>query len=203
MTSQGTENRRDTENRERVFPLVVIEAGPLGGAYRDQVQRWIESFEPLEPFDAGKKAKLWLETNLETENLPHRTYLVFSDEDEDQLFGFFVLDSLDVEVAPGDVPIMQVRQAIQNPRAHSHPATKLVWIARHQESPAGIGAEMFEYALFVAEEEGSCALMVDAYDKETAEELWIKRFDLRQPRAGASQWSCLWHTVGEANQTFN
>jgi hypothetical protein len=202
MNAQGAETTPATAERERVYTLEIIEPGPLGGDYRKQVQRWIEAFEPLEPFEAGTKAKLWLQTNLETENLPHRTYLVFNDEDPNQLFGFFVIDSLDVQVSPGDVPIMQVRHAIKDPQAPTQPATKLVWIARHKDSPPGIGAEMFEYALYVAEEAGSCALMVDAYDQTTAEELWIKRFDLRQPRAGASEWSCLWHTVGEPDQTF-
>jgi len=202
MNPQGAETKSATEERERVFGLAILEPGPLGGDYRRQIQQWIDPFEPLEPFEAGKKAKLWLQTNLETENLPHRTYLVFNDEDPDQLFGFFVLDSLDVQVSPGDVPIMQVRHAIKDPDAPAQPATKLVWIARHKDSPAGIGAEMFEYALYVAEREGSCALMVDAYDQTTAEELWIKCFDLRKPRDGASEWSCLWHTVGEPDQTF-
>ncbi len=202
MNAPGAETKPATAERERVYPLQIIEPGPIGGDYRKQVQQWIEAFEPLEPFEAGTKAKLWLQANLETENLPHRTYLVFNDEDPDQLFGFFVLDSLDVQVSPGDVPIMQVRHVVKDPHAHAQPATKLVWIARHRDSPSGIGAEMFEYALYVAEEAGSCALMVDAYDQATAEELWIKRFDLRQPRAGASEWSCLWHTVGEPDQTF-
>ena len=202
MNAQGAETKPVAAERERVYGLVVLDPGPLGGDYRKQVQEWIEPFEPLEPFEAGKKAKLWLETNLETENLPHRTYLVFNDEDPDQLFGFFVLDSLEVQVSPGDVPIMQVRHAIKDPGAPTHPATKLVWISRHNDSPSGIGEEMFEYALYVAEEEGSCALMVDAFDQATAEKLWIKCFDLREPRDGATEWSCLWHTVGEPDQTF-
>ena len=200
MNPQQAQNKPATT--ERFYPLEVIDPGPLGGDFREQVRGWIESFEPLEPYEAGMKAKLWLQTNLETENLPHRTYLVFNDEDPDQLFGFFVLDSLDVQVAPGDVPIMQVRHVIEDPNAPTQSATKLVWIARHKDSPAGIGAEMFEYALYVAEEARSCALMVDAYDEDTAQNLWIKRFDLRQPRAGATEWSCLWHTVGQPDQTF-
>jgi hypothetical protein len=196
------DNGSSPEHQERVFPLEIIEPGSVGGEYREQIQRWVSTFEPLEPFEAGTKAKLWLQTNLETENLPHRTFLVLSDEDPNQLFGFFVLDTLDVQVAPGDVPIMQVRDVIDDPTAPTQPATKLVWIARHADAPSGLGAEMFEYAIYAAEEEGSCALMVDAYDEDTAQELWINRFDLRLPRAGASEWSCLWHTVGHPNQTF-
>lgn len=202
MNPQGAETEPATGASERVYPLEILEPGPLGGEFRKQVQQLIEPFEPLEPFEAGKKAKFWLQTNLETENLPHRTYLVFNDEDPGQLFGFFVLDALEIQVSRGDLPIMQVRRAIKDPDAPTQAATKLVWIARHKDSPAGIGAEMFEYALYVAEREGSCALMVDAYDRATAEELWIRRFDLRKPRDGAAEWSCLWHTVGQSDQLF-
>jgi len=210
MSENGANPEAGTNERERVFSLVEIEAGPIGGEYGAQVERWVDTFEPLEEFEAGVRAKFWLKANLETENLPHRTFLVFSDQDPQLLFGFFVLDSLDVHVSPGDVPIMRVRHpvnepdtpVIKDPHAATQLATKLVWIARHKDSPAGIGAEMFEYALHVAEEAGSCALMVDAYDETTAQKLWIDRFDLRKPRAGATDWSCLWHTVGQADQTW-
>lgn len=98
---------------------------------------------------------------------------------------------------------MQVRKAIADPRAPKHPATKLVWIARSSDSPAGLGSELFDYALYVATQAGSCALMVDAYDEQTAERLWFRHYDLRKPRDGAAEWSCLWHAVGEADQAFN
>jgi hypothetical protein len=163
---------------------------------------WVGGFEPL-GFEAGRRAKLWLETNLSAENLPLRTYCVFSDVDESELFGFLVLDEIQVEVAPFDIPIMQVRHAVRDPRAEKHPATKLVWIARSSTSPSGFGSELFEHALLVATEVGSCALMVDAYDEKTAEDLWIRHYDLRKPRDGAAEWSCLWHSVGQPDQTFN
>lgn len=187
---------------EREFPLLILDAGPVRGTVREALQALVEGFDPLD-FEAGHKAKLWLSTNLEAEVLPLRTYLVLSDENEDDLFGFFVLDEVEVEVAPSDIPIMQVRHAISDPRAPKHPATKLVWIARSSGSPPGLGSELFDYALYVATRAESCALMVDAYDEQTAERLWFRHYDLRKPRDGAAEWSCLWHAVGEADQSFN
>jgi hypothetical protein len=187
---------------EREYPLIHLERGPIRGAARDTVARWVDGFEPLE-FEAGRKAKAWLETNLSAEVLPLDSYFVFNDRDEDELYGFMALDEIEVRVAPHDIPIMQVRDAISDPSAEQHRATKLVWIARSQASPAGLGSELFDYALLVATKAGSCALMVDAFDEETAEELWIRRYDLRKPRDGGEGWSSLWHSVGKANQSFN
>jgi hypothetical protein len=187
---------------EREYPLIVVDAGPIRGELQAAATRWVENFEPLE-FEAARRAKLWLDSNLAAEVLPLTTYFIFSDEDEDELFGFFVLDKIEVKVAPFDLPIMQMRKAIEDPNAARQSATKLVWIARSKASPSGLGQEMFDYALHLAEEDGCCALMVDAFDQGTAEELWMKRYDLRKPRAGAAEWTCLWHAVGQANQDFN
>lgn len=188
------------EASEREYPLVVIEPGGIQGQDRSTVSSWAERFQPLE-FEAGVKAKAWLETNVSAGVLPLQTYLVLN-EDESELYGFFVLDRVEVEVAPDDKPIMQVRRAIDDPQAKRHHATKLVWIARSESSEPGFGAEMFEYALLVATEEKSCALMVDAYDEATAQ-MWIDRYQLRKPRAGTGEWTCLWHAVGKATQDFN
>ena len=187
---------------ERQFPLEILEPGPIRGPARDIVSGWAASFEPLE-FEAGRKAKTWLETNLEAEVLPLRTYFAFNDKDEGELYGFFVLDQIEVKVAAGDLPIMQVRDAIDDPRAERRPATKLVWIARSKASPPGLGSELFDYALLEATRARSCALMVDAFDEETAEKLWIRHYDLRKPRDGADEWTSLWHSVGRADQTFS
>ena len=187
---------------ERQYPLEILEGGPIRGAARDIVSEWIAGFEPLD-FEAGRKAKAWLETNLAAEILPLRTYFVFNDKDESELYGFFVLDQIEVKVAAGDIPIMQVRDAIDDPQAERHPATKLVWIARSKASPPGLGSELFDYALLEATRAKSCALMVDAFDEETAEKLWIRHYDLRKPRSGADEWASLWHSVGKADQTFS
>lgn len=187
---------------ERQYPLTFLAPGPIRGEVRDTVARWVAAFEPLD-FEAGERAKLWLETNLDAEVLPLETYLVFNDLDEDELFGFFVLADTHVKVAPGDIPIMQVRHAIEDPLAERQPATKLVWIARSKASPPGLGSELFDYALLVATQKSSCALTVDAYDEKTAEELWLRRYDLRKPRDGGDGWSSLWHAVGQADQSFN
>jgi hypothetical protein len=186
---------------EREYPLIHFGQGPIQGPLRDTVASWVEPFEPLD-FEAGRKAKAWLETNLSAELLPLDTYFVFNDRKEDELFGFMALADAEVRVAPGDLPIMQIRQAIDDPEANHHPATKLVWIARSKSSPRGLGSELFDYALLVATRAKKCALMVDAFDEPTAEELWIRHYDLRKPRDGGEEWSSLWHAVGKADQTF-
>jgi len=160
----------------------------------------IEKFEPLE-FEAAEKAKAWLETSVSSGKLAMKTHLVFS-EDATRLFGFFVLDDAEVEVAPGDVPIMVVRDTIKDPNAKTQRAVKLVWIARSVESHAGFGNELFDHALVLATEAGGCALMVEPYDEETAEKLWVEHFDLRKPRTGTTDWTCLWHALGTPDQTF-
>lgn len=185
---------------ERDYPLVVFQPGPIPRGVRDALMALIGAFEPLD-FEAAEKAKAWLETNVSSGRLPMKTHLVFS-EDGSKLFGFFVLDDEEVEVAPGDVPIMVVRDTIENPNATKQRAVKLVWIARSCESDSGFGNQLFDHALVLAWEAGGCALMVEPYDEETAEKLWIEHFHLRKPRAGAEDWTCLWHALGKANQDF-
>lgn len=184
---------------ERDYPVGGLDPGRIPPGVRAHLLGLIERFEPL-PFEAGEKAKLWLETNVSAGVLPLSTYFGFS-EDESEVFGFFAIDQIEVKVAPGDTPVMQVRHRL-DPEAEKQPATKLVWIARSQSSPAGFGAELFDYALALATEAGSCALTVDAYDEET-EKMWQRNYDLREPRRGSEEWSCLWHAVGQAPQDFS
>lgn len=186
---------------EREYPLLALEPGPVTAWDPEQIADWAGGFEPLSDFQAGHNAKAWLETNVAADAIPLHTYLVLS-EDESDLFGFFVLDEIRVNVAPLDRPIMKARKVIEDVNVEQHQATKLVWIARSMNSPPGFGAEMFEHALLLATESGSCALMVDA-DETTAKKLWIEHYGLRQPRDGAADWSCLWHALGEPNELFN
>lgn len=182
------------------YPFVVLDAGPIPRGMRDGLMGLIRVFEPLE-FEAAGKAKAWLETSVSSGKLAFRTYLVFS-EDGRRLFGFFALDDEEVQVAPEDVPIMQVRNTIDNPSAEMQHAVKLVWIVRSCASDAGFGNELFDHALVFATEAGGCALLVEPYDEETAEKLWLRHFHLRKPREGSAGWTCLWYPLGEPNQTF-
>lgn len=188
------------EAREPEYPVVPVGPGKIQGEDQAVVTRWVENFEPLD-FEAGAKAKAWLETNVSSGTLPLRTYLALS-EDESELYGFFALDQMDVRVAPYDKPVMQVRNVLDDPGAERQKATKLVWIARSKSSDPGFGSEMFDYALLVAFEEKSVALMVDAYDGATAQ-MWIDRYYLRDPHPGTDEWTCLWHAVGKPDQSFN
>lgn len=182
------------------YPLLVLEAGPIPRGMRDGLMGLIRAFEPLQ-FEAAEKAKAWLETSVSSGKLAFKTYLVFS-EDGNRLFGFFALDRQEVRVAPGDVPIMQVRETIVDPQAETQHAVKLVWIVRSVASDAGFGNELFDHALVFATEDGGCALMVEPYDEATAEKLWIRHFYLRKPRDGSASWTCLWYPLGEPDQTF-
>lgn len=182
------------------FPFVVLEAGSIPRGMRDGLMGLIRAFEPLE-FEAAEKAKAWLETSVSSGKLAFKTYLVFS-ENGRRLFGFFALDDQEVQVAPEDVPIMQVRNTIDDPNADMQHAVKLVWIARTRASDAGFGNELFDHALVFATEAGGCALLVEPYDEETAEKLWIEHFHLRKPRKGSADWTYLWYPLGEPNQTF-
>jgi hypothetical protein len=187
---------------ERDYPSVTFNPRVLSDQERREIAAWLLTFEPLD-FEAARQTKLWIETNLAAGTFPYTTVFVFAGDGSDELFGCFVMDQMEVEVARDDIPIMQVRKAIKEPRVRRHPATKIVWMARSKSSPAGLGQQMFNHALKVAEEDGCCAVMVDAYDQETAEKLWIRTYHLRKPRPGAADWSCLWHSVGQADQSFN
>jgi hypothetical protein len=184
-----------------MYPALVLEPGPIPGWQQEMAEDWATAFDPLD-FDAGHRAKAWLETNLSTGVVPLLTYLVYS-EDDSESYGLFALDQVEIDVAPFDRPILKARHAIEDVNVGRHPATKLVWVARAGCSPSGFGAEMFEHAMLKAAERGSCALLVDAADQETAERLWMKHYDMRQPRDGAAQWTSLWHPLGEANEDFN
>jgi hypothetical protein len=185
---------------EREYPLLHLPRGSIREVLSDDLLELVHTFEPLD-FDPGHKAKAWLEVNVSAGVLPLDTYLVLS-EDERKLLGFFVLEVLEVRVAPGDVPIMQVRGKIKDPTTAQR-AVKLVWIARSTSSSAGLGVELFEHALALAIEAGGCALLVEPYDDATAKRLWLKHFELREPRLGGDEeWACLWHTLGTPNQDW-
>jgi hypothetical protein len=127
------------------------------------------------------------------------TYLVFS-EDSTQLLGFFVLELMEVVISDGDLPIVEVRHDLKDPHA-PQPAVKLVWIARSEDSPPGFGQELFDEALVLAFEAKACALLVEPYDHDTAQKVWLEHYELRTPRpdqAKPAEWSYLWYAVGDA-----
>ncbi|HEX6665639.1 MAG TPA: hypothetical protein VF081_03495 [Solirubrobacterales bacterium] len=174
--------------------------------------KYVGDFEPVDHV-AARKAKAWLETNVEGRFLSHQVHLVYS-EDESQLFGFFVVHEVEVQPAPRDVGRMQVRSAvdeggaerktIEDPRAASQRAMKIAWIARSENSPADVGGEMFDHAVELGERSGCCAMMVEPYDDDTARRLWIEHYAFIEGEEGDDEWSsCLWYALGEPNQTFN
>ncbi len=196
---------------EREYPLQILRAGPIAGELRDEIMRYVRSFEPLER-EAARKAKAWLETNIEGGVLPQDVRLVYS-EDESQLFGFFVVDEIDVQPPPRDIERMQVRKTtvataesrktIKDPRAPTQRAMKLVWIARSVDSTPDVGAEMFDHAVQLGEEADCCAMMIEPYDDETARRLWIEHYEFIAGDGDDDDWSsCLWYALGEPDQTF-
>jgi hypothetical protein len=196
---------------EREYPLQILRAGPITGELREEILNYARTFEPL-PREAARKAKAWLETNVEGGVLPQDVRLVYS-EDEAQLFGFFVLDEIDVRPPPKDVERMQVRKAtataikgrktIADPQAPTQRAMKLVWVARSVDSTPDVGSEMFDHAVQLGEEAGCCAMMVEPYDDETARRLWIEHYEFIEGYGDDHDWSsCLWYPLGEPDQTF-
>jgi len=185
---------------ERDYPVFRLEKGQLPRGLAEHLTPMIRKFEPLS-FEAADKAKAWLETSVSSGSLGFDTYLALS-EDLLHIVGFFALGEEEVEVAPGDLPIMQARKVIKNPNAKRQRALKLVWIARCQTSPPGFGNDLFDHALVVAYEAGGCAVMVEPYDEATAKKLWLEHFELRKPRDGAADWRCLWYALGQPYQDF-
>jgi hypothetical protein len=161
-----------------------------------QVVVAVRDFEPLD-FEPGRKAIAWLDANISAGRLPMDTYLVFS-EDSSELLGFFVLELVEVAVSSGDLPIIELRRKLKDPHG-PQPAVKLVWIARSANSPKGFGQELFDQALALAFEADACALLVEPYDEETAQRVWLDHYELRTPRPNQrdpGEWSYLWHAVG-------
>lgn len=183
------------------YIVVRFDPGPIEPGMREVLLDYVDRFEPLD-FEAGHKAKAWLDGAIRTGRLAIPTELVLS-EDQSELVGFFAVDDIEVEIAAGDVGVMQMRKVVKDPNASKHKATKLVWIARSRTSQKGLGGEMFEEALAIADIAESCALMLEPYDDAT-EGIWTDRFDLRRPRrGGAEEWSnSLWHPVGDPPQDF-
>lgn len=185
---------------ERDYPVFRLARGPLERGLAEHLLPMIREFEPL-GFEAAIKAKAWLETSVSSGSLGFDTYLALS-EDLRHIIGFFALGEEEVEVAPGDLPIMLVRKVLENPDAEKQRALKLVWIARSCTSPTGFGNDLFDHALVIAFEAGGCAVMVEPYDEATAKKLWLDHFQLRKPRDGAAGWQCLWYALGQADQGF-
>lgn len=183
---------------ERDYPLFTLPKGPIAPGTREILTRLIDDFEPL-PFEAARKAKAWLETSVDSGALAFEVPLGFS-EDSRRLLGFCALTEEEVKVAPGDVPIMEVRGTIDDRNATLQKAVKLVWIARSAESDPGFGNQLFNHSLVVAHEAGACALMVEPYDDETRDRLWIEHFHLWKPRVGSPDWTCLWYPLGTPPQ---
>ncbi len=178
---------------EREYPLQILRAGPIAGELRDEIMRYVRSFEPLER-EAARKAKAWLETNIEGGVLPQ-------------------VDEIDVQPPPRDIERMQVRKTtvataesrktIKDPRAPTQRAMKLVWIARSVDSTPDVGAEMFDHAVQLGEEADCCAMMIEPYDDETARRLWIEHYEFIAGDGDDDDWSsCLWYALGEPDQTF-
>ena len=174
---------------EKEYPLLHLPPGPV--RLDDETLAAVGHFEPLR-FSAAQKAITWLQVNLDAGRLPLDTYLVFS-EDNRELYGFFVLELVEICIASGDVPIIQVRKKLADPLA-PQPALKLVWIARSESSPKGFGQELFDQALAFALEADACALLVEPYDEATAK------------RSGSSISSCALHArtraIRESGSTY-
>jgi hypothetical protein len=185
---------------ERDYPVFRLERGPLPRELTERLMPMIRKFQPLD-FEAAGKAKAWLETSVSSGSLGFDTHLALS-EDLRRIIGFIALGEEEVEVAPGDLPIMEARKVIKNPSAKKQRALKLVWIARCRTSPPGFGNDLFDHALVVALEAGGCAVMVEPYDEATAKKLWLDHFELRKPRDGAADWQCLWYALGQPPQEF-
>lgn len=189
-----------TRGDEKQYPLLHLPPGPV--RLDQETLAALGRFRPL-VFPAAEKAITWLRVNLEAGHLPLDTYLVFS-EDGSELFGFFVLDAIDICIASGDVPIIQMRKKIADPLA-PQPALKLVWIARSAASPKGLGGELFDRALALALEAEVCALLVEPYDEATAKRVWLEHFELRTPREDQNdpkEWIYLWHAVQPIEATW-
>ncbi len=182
--------------------MVRLDAGPVHGL-QPSILETIERFEPID-FEPGQRAAEWLRLNVDTGNLPLDTYLVF-DEQLEELLGFFVVELIEVRVARGDVPIMEVRKRIEDASA-PQPALKLVWIARSTRSPKGLGQELFDEVLVRALEAGAVAVVVEPYDEATAKKLWEEHFHCRIPRddsSSAGEWSeYMWYPVGTVDQIW-
>jgi hypothetical protein len=198
---------------EREYPLLVLEAGEIAGELREEVAAYVADFEPAEHKPAAK-AKAWLETNVEARYLPYAVRLVFS-EDESELFGFFVVHSMEAKPPPSAVEVMQVRRrveeadvlgsrTIEDPRAETQSAWKIAWIARALEAPEDVGVQMFEHAVELGEEAGCCAIMVEPYDDKTAKRLWMEHYGFVEGEGEDDEWSsCLWYPLGEPDQSFD
>ncbi len=187
---------------ERELPLVRLPRGPIRGL-AGSLQSAIRGFSPLD-FEPGRRAADWLRVNTETGILPLDTYLVL-DETSSELLGFFVLEPAEVRVAPGDFPVIQVRTRLGDSERRVK-AMKLVWIVRSATSPEGFGEDLFNEALARALEFGAVAVLVEPYDRETADRLWVRHFHCRQQRRNSEfpdEWGGhYWYPLGLPDQTW-
>lgn len=191
-----------TANREYEFPLVHLPPGSVKTLSSD-VRRAIDEFQPLD-YEPGHEAANWLRVNVDTGSLPLDTFLVLN-EGSTELLGFFVLEAMQVRVARGDFPVIQVRTGLADEDERVK-ATKLVWIVRAANNPKGFGEELFDEVLVRAVESSAVAVLVEPYDEATASRLWIDHFHCRQQRRNADHpddWGGFhWYPLGMPDQTF-
>jgi hypothetical protein len=179
---------------ENEYRLLHLAPGSVGGLSRTIVEA-IEAFECL-PFKPARQATEWLNLNIRAGRLPMDTYLVLT-VDGATLLGFFVLELGTIHVARGDLPIIQIRQKIEDPDS-PQVALRLVWIARSCNAPDGFGRELFDETLVKAIEANAVAILVEPADEATAKRLWIDHFHLRSPRPDndhPDEWQYLWYAV--------
>lgn len=176
--------------------MVTLTRRTIEAGLADDLIEAIDDFEPL-PFDAARGATTWLQRQV-NEGLDPMLTILALDPIESRLCGFFVLGFTTITLSPGDQPIVQIAHKLEDPHA-PQVAAEIAWIARSRGTEKGFGRDLFHYAVALAIDSGSIAMVVTPHDDETAQKLWIGRYRFRPRRSTTGKstpmQSKLWYPV--------
>lgn len=154
----------------------------------DRISSLIAAFEPV-ACEAGDTASNWLREHALPSHPSTVTWIWLRDK---SVTGFYAVASASVELSQS-ARLKRLRPRKDKPDNPTQPATLIAWLAKRNDSGRDAGEKIllhaFSTATSVAVRQGNLAVVLDAFDTETAQ-LWNRKYGF--VRASGKPKSRLW-----------
>lgn len=155
----------------------------------------IAKFEGVDN-DAGSDAATWLRHEALDNHGSTVTWLLIENR---QIQGFYAMASASVRLSQRHRKKIQIRSP--HDLKPTQPASLIAWIGKARDSGPSVGRRLFQHAVStaseIAEVQGNIAIVVDAYDAETAA-MWQTRYGFTRASSNEDGTSRLWAPLLEA-----
>lgn len=146
---------------------VQLTPGALAEEFPASLQEAVDRFRPLS-FPAGEEAVEWLRRHIRTPGKFPLLTILDLDPESGALLAFCVLGYVQYDLDSNRGQI----------------AGEVSWIVRGIDTEPGFGERLFAYAVRNAERQGLSTLVVTPHDPDTAEKVWVERFNFQAPPPG-------------------